>query len=89
MRRRQPKGALAVWWGREYRNAAEDLLFWHDKHSWDAQMLHHFFCHRPYGYDGKQEPSLVEELEKRGFDIKTLRFSIQRKPAPQNEGERP
>lgn len=32
--------------------------------------------------DVTYEPSLIEELETRGFDITTLRFTIQRKAKP-------
>ncbi len=30
----------------------------------------------------RQEPSLIQELEARGYDLTTLRFSIQKKGAP-------
>ncbi|MET3710354.1 hypothetical protein ABIC65_001034 [Sphingomonas trueperi] len=37
-----------------------------------------------FGGGVEQEPSLVEELEARGFDITTLRFSIQKKQVQQD-----
>lgn len=36
-----------------------------------------------FGYEF--EPSIVEELERRGYDVTTLRFSIEMKPRPEDE----
>lgn len=42
----------------------------------DGGMLCHALCEQKGLYDR----TLVQELEHRGFDISTLRFSIRRKP---------
>lgn len=41
--------------------------------------------HGPY----KWGPTLIQELEKRGYDISTLRFSIEQKRAPETETAQP
>lgn len=38
--------------------------------------------HGPYKFG----PSLLEELEKRGYDLSTLKFSIEQKPKPATPG---
>lgn len=49
----------------------------------DGRMVLHSMTEKRMGYSFpdlviKQRPSLIEELEARGYDITTLRFSIQR-----------
>lgn len=80
---------MAYWSKRE-----NDLMFdWGDgvaKQS--AGMLQSKTCHREHNFNRltKDEPvewpSLLEELEARGFDLTTLKFSIQKKAhdSPQN-----
>lgn len=59
----------------------------------DGRLLHHFLSAprayfdlqaRPFGI--AYEPSLIEELEARGYDIKTLKISIEKKDL-ENEPE--
>lgn len=47
----------------------------------DARLLHLYLCSErpPIFPDGEWSPSLIEELEARGYDITTLKFSIERK----------
>lgn len=57
----------------------------------DARMVMHAMTEKRMGYtfptmETEQRPSLIEELEARGYDIATLRFSIMRKPAQEGEG---
>lgn len=62
---------LSVKWSKMER----DLVFAHDRHSWDGQLLYSALCCRPIA----DSAGLVQELDKRGFDVTTLRFSIKRK----------
>jgi hypothetical protein len=61
-RTRRPKGALVAWW--DHRES--DLHFAWDRRKADGHLL--------YGAIGP----LAKELEKRGYDITTIKFSIQR-----------
>lgn len=45
----------------------------------DSRLLYYMLCSHRYSYDGKIESSFVEELEKRGYDLTTFKFSIQKK----------
>ena len=56
--------------------------------SWDGHLLHSHFCSRPVHPrnmldDIRNLPfdatTFTQELEKRGYDLKTLKFSIQKK----------
>lgn len=75
-------GRLSVSWG--YRPSdGEDLYFaWGEGCSQaDARLLHYFLQNlRPSNFKGDfTEPCLRQQLEDRGYDIKTLRFTIQKK----------
>jgi hypothetical protein len=53
----------------------------------DGHLLHiHLNCERR-GFDDVVMPSLVKELESRGYDITTLKFSIQRKPKDESQSK--
>lgn len=45
----------------------------------DRALVMNALCFGQLSWDRKMLPSLVEELEKRGYDMETLRFSIERK----------
>ena len=45
----------------------------------DGMLLHVAFNHTPIAAD---EPSLLSELEKRGYDLSTLKFSVERTGRP-------
>ena len=45
----------------------------------DRALVMNAFCFESRGYNNEVRPSLIEELEKRGYDLDTLRFSIERK----------
>ncbi len=67
----------------------------------DANLITHFFggkrCEPVFGDERSQqgglpykwEPRLIEELEARGYDLTTLKFSIQKKAVPVGEASEP
>ena len=50
----------------------------------DTHFLHTVLNTPRYNYEGKLEPSIVDELVSRGYDITTLNFSIQMTAPKQN-----
>jgi hypothetical protein len=57
---------LRSYWSKRER----DTIFWYDKHKPDGHLLHHHLS------------PLLDELDRRGFDVTTARFQIRRKEAP-------
>lgn len=55
---------LRVRWSKREK----DLLFEYDKHKWDGHYLYSVFT-----------KAFTAELESRGFDVTTLRFTVKRK----------
>ena len=89
-RLRKPKlkdGELRIYWGKEHRNDTPDVIFaWQGDSAmrWDTRLLHyHLGCQRPDPFKqplfSVMQPSLIEELTSRGYDITTLKFSIMKK----------
>lgn len=81
MRRRMPRakpGELKAQWG-DSREQGEDIYLAHGEgiHRSDAHLLYGALC-TTYG-SALVERSLIDELERRGYDITTLKFSIQKK----------
>lgn len=84
-RRRPPKrmkdGELSVSYGYT-REQGEDVYFTNGPGcpSPDARLLHFFFEHvKPVSVlTGQEDLPLLKELERRGYDLKTLRFAIQK-----------
>lgn len=79
---------LKVYWGKEDRRSNPDVLYgWGGgKHEGlnDTKMLHYYLnCKHAKGSvrDGSLEfsPSFIEQLESRGYDITTFKFSIMHK----------
>ncbi len=72
------EGLSAKWSKRE-----NDLIFSYPRKC-DGHLLHNTFSsttHHPLPFpNGSWDPSFLDELEKRGYDIKTLKFSIKLKP---------
>jgi hypothetical protein len=60
-------GLWACWKRFSDGDLVEDIVYWHDKHKVDGHLLHTHLS------------PLLEELERRGFDTKTFRMSIERK----------
>ena len=80
-------GELKVQWGKLPHENPDMVFCWGDgssKH--DSNLLHYFMASKrpdPQATPlySKMIPSLFEELEARGYDLTTLKFSIQKKPA--------
>jgi hypothetical protein len=75
------KRQLRAYWSKR----ENDLVFYHPTQKADGHLLYGVLACERQRHDwhtGKPvyDPSFVEELEKRGFDIKTLRFSVELKP---------
>jgi hypothetical protein len=85
---RAPKakpGELKVQWGKLPNEFCPDLTFSWGKgcHKADVNLLYYHLTGKrfwPGSYE--HDPGLVEELEKRGYDITTLKFTIQKKEKP-------
>ncbi|MBB4857000.1 hypothetical protein HNO88_000297 [Novosphingobium chloroacetimidivorans] len=83
-------GEVKIVYGKADRYDAPDLCaVWGGQGAdkCDARMVMTAMTEKRRGYSltkmaAEERPSLVEELEARGYDITTLKFSIQRKPTP-------
>ena len=79
-----------MYWGRPSRHDNPDVvLAWQGNASMkhDTSLLHYHLCSKhpdPHMQPifSKMLPSLIEELQARGYDITTLKFSIQKKVQP-------
>jgi len=90
-RLRKPKmadGELRIYWGREPHGNPEIMFAWQGDRSMkrDARLLHFMMDTRhsdPYEKPpfSQMRPSLFEELDARGYDLTTLKFSIMKKSA--------
>ena len=89
-RLRKPKlkdGELRVYWGREDHDCTPDvILAWQGDRMMkrDTNLLHYHLCGRhpnprKLPIFSVMEPSLIEELAARGYDLTTLKFSIMKK----------
>lgn len=88
---RKPKlkdGELRVYWGKLPHDSPDVIYSWQGDPSMkrdNALLCYHFGSKRPdpraAPLYSKMEPSLLEELDARGYDLTTLRFSIMKKPA--------
>lgn len=84
------RGELKAAYGRVDRHNNPSLVYiWGGggAQSPDARILASAFEDKRHGYSfptmkPEERPSLVEELEARGYDITTLRFTIQKKVLP-------
>ncbi len=78
-----PKDALAVRWDKRTKDF---LLRWPPGTSKaDAHLMHSILFTDRFGSGPGLLPPLIEELERRGYDPATLRFSIKKKQATGNE----
>lgn len=95
-RLRAPKlkdGELRMYWGRDPHDRTPDVMIaWKGDGSMraDTRLLHYVLCsERPDLFAqplfSKMKPSLIDELESRGYDLTTLKFSISKKK-PSVEG---
>lgn len=87
---RRPKlkdGELRIYWGKLPHENPDVVLAWQGDRNMkrDTNLLHYVMCSkRPKIHLGAvdwsaMEPSLIEELEARGYDITTLQFSIRKR----------
>ena len=60
------KPALRVWWSKRER----DVMYDYDRSVADGHLMHNHMG------------PLLTELDRRGFDLATVRFTIRRKPEP-------
>ena len=73
-------GQLKLQWGSIERGEPKDVCYvWGDGcSSRDSRLLHWIFCCAKTTF-GEPEKSFVEQLKERGYDISTIRFSIQKR----------
>ena len=86
---RKPKlkdGELRMYWGKLQNDTPDIIYSWQGDNSMrgDSALLHyHLGSQRPdlgkQPIFSKMLPSLLEELEARGYDMTTLHFSIMKK----------
>lgn len=82
--KRRPKlkqGQLRVYFGKDDDGEGHDVCF-----SWgagcskrDSALLHYHFATDRLDWQQRLEPSLIKQLEARGYDISTISFTIQKK----------
>jgi hypothetical protein len=79
-------GELVMRWGKMPRDAPDMVMAWGAGCSKrDGALLHYMLASkRMHWTDGTLtfEPSFLDELEARGYDLTTLRFSVRKKEAP-------
>jgi len=90
-RLRKPKMAdlgLQIYWGREPHGNPELMFAWQGDATMkrDINLLHYTMATRHPDTSvqplfSKMRPSLFEELDARGYDLTTLKFSIKKKAA--------
>ena len=88
-RLRKPKlkdGELRVYWGRLPHDSPDIIYAWQGDPEMrrDTRLLHVVFgCETPDPFEqplfSKMNPSFIKELELRGYDISTIKFSIMKK----------
>jgi hypothetical protein len=95
-RLRAPKmedGELKIYWGREPHGNPDIMFAWQGDRSMkrDTRLLHYMMASQhpdPFVKPlfSKMKPSLFEELDARGYDLSTLKFSIKKKTAAPEKG---
>lgn len=81
MSKKTKKNSLRAFWSKKEK----DIMFgWPDglQTKTDGHFLYHRFSIGPFNYDGNLQLSFLEELDKRGYDLTTLSFSIRKKETP-------
>ena len=76
-------GQVKMYWSKREK----DLMFdWNSPASKsDSHLLHNVLCNKRFlpsflsPKEWQEEKSLIDELEERGYDITTLKFSIKKK----------
>jgi hypothetical protein len=78
-------GELKLFYGKYEKNDSDDVVtMWGDgagHNGRDSNLLMDIFCNERPGtfLDPSTRLSLIEELENRGYDLSTLKFSIMKK----------
>lgn len=95
-RLRAPKlkdGELRAYWGRVDGDCPDVVFAWQGDSSMkrdSAMLYYHIGSKHPDPHTQpifiKMLPSLIEELDARGYDLTTLKFSIMKKPNAANRG---
>lgn len=67
------KDKLTMKWSKKEKDI---LVSYPDKR--DGHLLVYYLASAIYDYKGQPEPSLIDELKDRGYDITTIKFSIER-----------
>lgn len=67
------KNTLKAAWSKK----ENDFLI-HFPRSCDGSLLNDYLFHHHYWFDQERKKSLKDELEERGYDLKTLKFSIKK-----------
>ena len=78
---RVPKpGVLLAQWGRDASREPPDLIYAYGDGvpRADMHILHNTLSCVRYVGAGQFSPSFIDELKARGYDITTLRFSVQK-----------
>lgn len=70
---------LIAKWGKPDHDSDPDVIADGDVPRSHKRLLIHRLCFEHSWADGCEMPSLVDELERLGYDITTLRFSVQMK----------
>ena len=91
-RYRAPKlkeGELRMYWGRVDGDSPDVILAWQGERSMkrDTNYLYYALCCDKPDLQttplfSKMNPSFIKELELRGYDLTTLKFSIMKKALP-------
>lgn len=87
---RRPKlkdGELRMYWGKLPHDSPNVVLAWQGDSSMkrDTNLLHYVMCSQKPKVNvntvdwSQMQPSLIEELKARGYDITTLQFSIRKR----------
>ncbi len=54
-------------------------IFWDNIPSYDRSLIFYYLASKNINFNGGKMKSLIQELEERGYDLDTLRFSIEKK----------
>lgn len=54
-------------------------IYWDNIPKCDIKLIFYYLVNENINYQGGELKSLVQELEERGYDLDTLRFSIEKK----------
>jgi len=84
--RRLKSGTLAVYFAKLPHDAPDVVI--HNEapaRRADAHYMHSIFNAERYDYKGDPQPSVVDELKSRGYDITTLSFEVHMIAPPEDK----